>query len=219
MENTTNLSSSNITQLTAINIAKVLTCVILIMAAFIWGINDFRQVIYLCLHIGYCSWWLIEQWFFPERSKQIFSEKVGRIELIFVLLFVGILYALPGYFAFTNPAPISYITVAIALPLYIFGTLINTSADVQKMTAKQYNSGLVKDNIWRLSRNINYFGDILRYLSFSIVAGSIYAYVVPGLILILYIQRMLQKEKTMLEKYPDYAEYLQKTSRFIPFIW
>ncbi|HEY9704694.1 MAG TPA: DUF1295 domain-containing protein [Allocoleopsis sp.] len=219
MENATNLSSSNMTQLTAINIAKALTSILLIAAAFIWGINDFRQVIYLCLHIGYCSWWLIEQWFFPERSKQIFSEKVGGIEFIFVLLFVGILYALPGYFAFTNPEPISYITVAIALPLYTFGTLINTSADVQKMTAKQYNSGLVKDNIWRLSRNINYFGDILRYLSFSIVAGSIYAYSVPGLILILYIQRMLQKEKTMLEKYPDYGEYLQKTSRFIPFIW
>ncbi len=219
MENTNNLPSSNMTQMTAINTAKVLTCIILIVGAWIWRINDFRQVIYLCLHISYCSWWLLEQWFFPERSKQIFSEKVSVIEFIFSLLFVGVLYALPGYFAFTNPEPISYITVGLALPLYIFGTLINTSADVQKMTAKQFNSGLVKDNIWRLSRNINYFGDILRYLSFSIVAGSIYAYSVPGLILILYIQRMLQKDKTMTEKYPDYAEYQQKTTRFIPFIW
>jgi steroid 5-alpha reductase family enzyme len=62
-----------------------------------------------------------------------------------------------------------------AATLY-FGSLINTSADVQKLTAKQGGANLVKDGIWRFARHINYFGDLLRYLSFSVVAGSIWAY-------------------------------------------
>lgn len=218
MENTGTLTTSKVTQLTAINTAKVLTIICLIGCGVVFGIHDFRQVLYLCLHISYCTWWLLEQWFYPQR-RQLFNEPIGLIGFILALLFVGIFYAMPGYLAFTNPTPIALTTVSIALPLYIFGTLINATADVQKMTAKQYQQGLVKDNIWRFSRNINYFGDILRYLSFSVVAGSIWAYLVPSSIAILYIQRMLQKEKEMAVKYPEYAEYQRSTARFIPFIW
>lgn len=181
MENTTH-SPFQITQLTAINIAKATTIILLISLALIFGINDWRQVIYLCFHISYCLWWLIEQWFYPQRSKSIFTESTGVVGLILTVIIVGCLYALPGYLAFINPIPISFITVAIVIPLFYFGSLINAAADVQKLTAKQYGEGLVKDNIWRFSRNINYFGDLLRYLSFAIVAGSPWAYIVPGLV-------------------------------------
>jgi protein-S-isoprenylcysteine O-methyltransferase Ste14 len=87
------------------------------------------------------------------------------------------------------------------------------------MTAKQYGAGLVSDGIWRFSRNINYFGDLLRYLSFSVVAGSIWAYIVPTLIAIIYLQRIFQKEQSMPQKYPEYEEYQRSSSRLIPFIW
>ncbi|MFB2934835.1 DUF1295 domain-containing protein [Aerosakkonemataceae cyanobacterium BLCC-F154] len=218
MENTEKLVTSKVTQMTAINTAKVLTSLCLIGCAVVFGVHDFRQVIYLCLHISYCTWWLLEQWFFPQR-RLFFNEPVNAIGFISITAIVGVFYAMPGYFAFTNPTPIALTTVAIALPLYIFGSLINASADVQKMTAKQFEAGLVKDNIWRFSRNINYFGDLLRYLSFSVVAGAIWAYLVPLSIAILYIQRMLQKEQQMVVKYPEYEEYKRSTPRLIPFIW
>ena len=218
MENTTT-NSSNFTQLQAINLAKGLTIFLLIGFALIYGINDMRQVIYLCLHISYCAWWLIEQWFYPKRKQVMFSDPVGIIGVVFALLIIGFLYSFPGFLAFTNPESISYLTVGLALPLFFFGSLINASADVQKLTAKEYGAGLVKDNIWRFSRNINYFGDLLRYLSFAIVAGSIWAYLVPGLVLVTYLQRIFEKENSMSEKYPEYPEYQQKSSRLIPLIW
>ncbi len=65
------------------------------------------------------------------------------------------------------------------------------------MTAKLEGATLVSDGIWRFSRNINYFGDLMRYLSFSVVAGSIWAYIVPSAIALLYLQRISQKEQTM----------------------
>ena len=218
MENTTN-TKFKITTLTAINIAKATTIVLLISFALIFGIHDWRQVIYLCLHISYCLWWLIEQWFYPQRSKVIFNQTVGVIGLILSLIIIGFLYTLPGYLAFINPNPISFITVAIAIPLFYFGSLINAVADVQKLTAKQYDEGLVTDNIWRFSRNINYLGDLLRYLSFAIVSGSPWGYLVPGLVFVIYLQRILKKEQTMSEKYPNYQDYQNNTPRLIPFIW
>ena len=211
-------SENPVTQLTAINTAKISTIVLLIAFALIFGIQDFRQVIYMCLHISYCLWWLVEQWFYPQR-RQIFGEPVGVGGFIASLLFIGALYSLPGYLAFTNPTPLSFLTAGIALPMFIFGTLINACADIQKMTAKQYGAGLVSDGIWRFSRNINYFGDLLRYISFSVVAGSIWAYIVPTLIAMIYLQRIFQKEQSMPEKYQEYAEYQRSSSCLIPFIW
>jgi protein-S-isoprenylcysteine O-methyltransferase Ste14 len=51
------------------------------------------------------------------------------------------------------------------------------------------------------------------------VAGSPWAYLVPGSIVLFYFQRMSQKDKSMSAKYPDYAEYQKSTKRLIPFIW
>lgn len=216
MQNT--VEEPKITALKAINFAKVITIICLISFAVVFGIQDWRQVIYMCLHISYCLWWLLEQWLFPERQK-IFNEPSGAGTFVLILLNVGFFYSLPGYLAFINPVPLSMTTAAIALFFYIFGSLINATADVQKLTAKQFQAGLVRDNIWRFSRNINYFADLLRYLSFSVLAGSLWAYLVPGYIFILYLWRISQKEKAMSVKYPEYAEYQQSSSRLIPFIW
>jgi hypothetical protein len=64
-------------QLTAINAAKVLTIVLLLVLAAVIGVRDMRQVVYLSLHISYCLWWLVEQGLFPERGRQLFPERVG----------------------------------------------------------------------------------------------------------------------------------------------
>lgn len=219
METATKSFGFQVTQLTAINVAKIVTIFCLIALALIYGVNDERQVIYLCLHISYCLWWLLEQWLFPQRRQQLFTEKIGILTFITVILFVGVFYSLPGYFAFTNSNPVTYLTIAIALPLYIFGSLINTGADVQKMVAKSMGSGLVKDGIWRSVRHVNYLGDLMRYTSFSVMAGSLWAFLLPGVITLLYLQRISQKEQAMTAKYPDFAAYQQNSSRLLPWIW
>lgn len=219
MTTTTDSSGFQVTQLTAINVAKFVTILCLIVLALIYGINEVRQVIYLSLHISYCLWWLLEQWLFPQRRQQLFTEKIGILTLIVVILFVGVFYSLPGYLAFINPNPISYLTITIALPLYIFGSLINTGADVQKMVAKSLAEGLVKDGIWRSVRHVNYLGDLMRYTSFSVIAGNLWAFLLPGIITLLYLQRINQKEKSMSAKYPEFAAYQKNSSRLIPWIW
>ena len=219
MQTATPQSGFQVSQLTAINVAKVVTILCLIVLALIYGIHELRQVIYLCLHISYCLWWLLEQWLFPQRRHQIFTDQVGMSTFLIILLFVGVFYASPGYGAFVNPNPIAYSTVAVALPLYIFGSLLNTGADVQKMTAKSMGSSLVKDGIWRSVRHVNYLGDLMRYTSFSVIAGSLWAFLLPGVITLLYVPRIIQKEQEMVAKYPDFAAYQQSSTRLLPWIW
>ena len=219
MQTATEPSGFQISQLNAINIAKAITVVCLVGMAIVYGVNDVRQAIYLCLHISYCTWWLLEQWLFPQRAQQIFTEKVGVATLIFSILYIGVYYSLPGYFAFTNPEPIGNLTIGIALPLYIIGSLINTGADIQKTTAKGMGSGLVRDGIWRSVRHVNYLGDLLRYISFSVVAGSLWAYVVSASIFMVYLNLMSKKEASMAEKYSDFAEYKDESKRLFPWIW
>lgn len=206
-------------QLTAINAAKALTILLLLVLAATLGVGDMRQVLYLSLHISYCLWWLIEQWLFPLRKEQIFNERVGFGGFVMALLFIGVLYALPGLAAFLNPAPIAHETVALGVGLFVFGSLINATADVQKMTAKAMGAGLVADGIWRKVRHVNYLGDLLRYLSFAVVAGLAWAYVVPALVLLLYLQRIGQKERQMGAKYGEFAAYQGRSTRLVPWLW
>ena len=219
METSSNSQDFQVTQLTAINVAKALTLIIMLGLAMVYGIQDSRQVIYLCLHGGYCTWWLLEQYLFPTRRDILFTEKVNLPTFIIVLLFVGVFYALPAFFAFTNTVTLGYIPMAISLLLYIFGSLINTAADVQKMTAKSMGAKLVSTEIWRSIRNVNYLGDLMRYSSFAVVSGSLWSALLPLIVFALYIQRILEKDNKMKEKYPDFPQYQEQSTRLIPWIW
>jgi protein-S-isoprenylcysteine O-methyltransferase Ste14 len=68
-------------------------------------------------------------------------------------------------------------------------------------------------------RHVNYLGDLLRYLSFAVVAGLAWAYIVPALVLLIYLQRIGQKERQMGAKYGDFAAYQGRSTRLVPWLW
>ncbi len=207
------------TQLVAINWAKATTIAIIFILIITFGIEGQRQILYACMHISYCCWWLLEQKIYPDRSQQMFTEKIGLSGFAGALLIVGILYSLPAFLAFSNHKELSIAATATAVPLFYFGSLINTAADIQKSTAKLSGAGLVRSGIWSGVRHINYTGDLMRYLSFSVIAGSAWAFLVPLSILILYLQRIRNNEMSMRTKYQDYPDYESTSYCLIPGIW
>jgi protein-S-isoprenylcysteine O-methyltransferase Ste14 len=52
-----------------------------------------------------------------------------------------------------------------------------------------------------------------------VVAGNIWAYLVPALVLLIYLQRIGQKETQMAAKYPEFSAWQQRSSRLLPGIW
>ncbi len=204
------------TQLQAINIAKVTTMVALLIPALVLGLESPRVVIYLSLHLSYCLWWLLEEVLFPWRSRHLFTEVVPPVQAAVVVLYVGVFYALPGWLAMANDQLLQPLTIALGLSLYIFGSLLNTAADVQKGTAKELGATLVADGAWRRVRHVNYLGDLLRYSSFAVIAGSLWAWLLPASVLALYLPRMIQKEAAMAERYPGFKAYRQSSWWLVP---
>jgi iron complex transport system ATP-binding protein len=207
------------TQLQAINIAKVTTIFALVIPAVVLGLQGERVVLYLALHVSYCVWWLVEQLLLPARREQIFREPVGPGLVVATVLYVGLFFSLPGWLAMANPAPLAPFTAALAVVLFSFGSLINTTADVQKTTARQLGVGLVCDAAWRRIRHVNYLGDLLRYSSFAVLAGSPWAWLLPLSVLLVYLQRIAAKEQSLAERYPDFAAYSARSWRLLPGLW
>jgi protein-S-isoprenylcysteine O-methyltransferase Ste14 len=207
------------TQLQAINIAKVTTIFALAIPALALGLRGERVVLYLALHISYCVWWLVEPWLLPARREQIFRDPVGPATAVLMVLYVGLFFALPGWLAMVNPRPLAPITVALAVVMFSFGSLINTTADVQKTTAKALGVGLVEDGAWRRLRHVNYLGDLIRYASFAVLSGSAWAWLLPASVLLVYWVRIAEKERRLEERYPGFPAYRARSWRLLPGIW
>lgn len=216
---TTTRSDEGLTTMQAINIAKVTTIVGLVVPVVVLGLQTPRVVLYLSLHVSYCVWWLLEQQLFPERARQLFTERLGPGGVALAVAYVGVFYCVPGWLAMANPAPLGSLTAALGIVLYVFGSLINAGADIQKMTARQLGEGLVCDGIWRRVRHVNYLGDLMRYSSFAVIAGSLWAWLLPASVLLLYLQRIETKEQSMAGKYSEFTTYRQRSWKLVPGLW
>jgi steroid 5-alpha reductase family enzyme len=106
----------------------------------------------------------------------------------------------------------------LALSIYIFGIFLHFSSDIHKFVVLELQKGLITEGLWAYSRNINYFGELLIYSSFSSLARSW----VPMAYLLLFIcvywlQNMLRKDKS-LSRYKGFEQYKRSTRLFIPYI-
>jgi protein-S-isoprenylcysteine O-methyltransferase Ste14 len=90
---------------------------------------------------------------------------------------------------------------------------------VQKTTAKMLGVGLVEDGCWRRIRHVNYLGDLIRYASFAVLAGSPWAWLVPASVLLVYVPRIGAKEQSLEERYPAFAAYRERSWRLLPGLW
>jgi protein-S-isoprenylcysteine O-methyltransferase Ste14 len=201
------------TRNTSVNVAKVVTILCLLALPLIYPVHT-RQAAYLALQVSYCIWYLMKQAILREP---VFRERDSLLDAIQVVAIVGVFYALPGWLAFTNPEPVGDAILAASIVLFFFGSVINSGADIQKTTTLRLREGLITDGFWRLSRNINYFGDVLRYSAFALLAGSIWAWAVPITVLAIDLGRMRKKE-TSLARLPGFEAYRSDVPALIPLV-
>lgn len=75
------------------------------------------------------------------------------------------------------------------------------TADAQKYFTLKYKKGLISEGMFKLTRNPNYFGEILVYLSFAIAVGHTVAYAIPASIwCTVFAANMYCKEKSYARK-------------------
>ena len=113
----------------------------------------------------------------------------------------------------------------LGLTLWAIGLFFEAVGDYQLMRFKNNpaNKGKVLDTgVWRYTRHPNYFGDALLWWGFfcfvlSYSDGWVFIFSpIFMTFLLLKISGVAMLEKTLKKTKPEYAEYIRKTSAFIP---
>ena len=143
-----------------------------------------------------------------------------------VLLFITSLPAQIGILAAASPAPIAALGWA-GFALWLTGVVFETVGDAQltAFRADPANKGKVLDSgLWRYTRHPNYFGDACAWWGIWLVAAQGGLWVaLASLIGPLFLTFTLTKwsgkpllEKGLAKTRPGYADYVARTSGFIP---
>lgn len=175
--------------------------------------------------------------FFSGHKVRWFFFNLGFISIYQNL--IVLLITLPALAAVSSTVPLG-VTDWVAAGLTAFFILFETVADEQQwrfQTEKwamlrtgtklenlpsPYCLGFNTTGLWNRSRHPNYLGEQAIWVSFylfSVGAGvGVCNYSVAGalLLVVLFFGSSAMSESISLSKYPLYADYLKKTSKFIP---
>lgn len=189
--------------------------VLLLMALFNQWQNPTAWV-YLALHGTYGMLWVLKSRIFPDSSWE------RRVTPLYGIGFVWggltLYWIAPLLLAWRNVhAPAWYLGLCVAL--YACGVFIHFASDMQKHTELKLRPGcLITDGMFARVRNPNYFGELLIYLGFGLLAMHWLALVVLALFVAVYWLPNMQRKDTSLSRYPEFESYRRRTKLFIPFL-
>ena len=171
--------------------------------------------IYLALHGTYGILWTLKSRIFPDKSW----EKKTGIWYGLVIWGALTLYWIAPYLITSRNIQAPGWYQAICISMFAFGVFLHFTADMQKHVALQLRPGqLITDSIMARCRNINYFGELLIYLGFGLLAMHwLPIAVLLVMIAAVWVPNMIRKDKS-LARYPEFEAYRQRSSLFIPFI-
>lgn len=158
------------------------------------------------------------------RNEPNFALK--SLYLIFVLqAALAWIISLPLLGAILNPSPLGNLDIAGAA-LWLIGFAFEAGGDWQlaRFKANPANQGKVMDTgFWRLTRHPNYFGDFCVWWGFYLMAASAGAWwsIVGPLMLsglLMRVSGVTLLETDIGERRPQYADYVQRTNAFFPWI-
>jgi len=140
----------------------------------------------------------------------------GVLMWLISLPLLGAQYYSPG----RNPGILDFIGVLF----WIIGFVFETGGDIQLARFKRdpANKGKVLNKgFWHYTRHPNYFGDAAVWTGFGFICLAAGSYLpvlgsVLMIILIIRVSGVALLEKTLKETKPEYREYIEKTSAFIP---
>lgn len=174
-----------------------------------WSTEAF---VYLALHGTYTLLWLVKHAVYPDKG---FEER-----LPFLIGFFFVFLPLEGYLV----APFMLISrhathppwlLGLALFLYILGMFLHYASDAQKYFTLRLREGLITDGFFKLTRNPNYLGELLIYLSYAVLSGHWLPFVVLAGWVTNFFFRMRRKDRS-LSRFPEFAQYRRDAGLLFP---
>jgi len=127
--------------------------------------------------------------------------------------------------AMTGVREMSWLDYA-GMSLYVFGLVWESLADWQLQGFLQSRAGgdeVMDKGLWRYSRHPNYFGEFCLWwgMGFLAVSAGVAWTIISPLLLTLFLLKVSGVsllEEDITERRPAYAEYVRRTSVFIPWL-
>lgn len=173
--------------------------------------------VYLALHGIYGILWVLKSRIFPDKTW----EREVSVAYGVIVAWGGLtLYWIAPWLLMANSvhAPAWYLAACISL--YALGVFTHFSADMQKHTALKLRPGqLIDDGLFARLRNPNYFGELLIYLGFGLLALSWIPIAILALWIAAYWLPNMRRKDRSLARYPDFPAWKARTKLFIPLLF
>ena len=173
--------------------------------------------IYLALHGTYGFLWLIKSRIFPDRK---WEQPVGLLRGVGYYWGGLTLYWISPYLLTSRGVHAPPWLLGAATSVCALGVFLHYTSDMQKYIQLKYNPGhLIRDGMLRRTRSINYFGELLIYGSFALLAMHWLPFAILGLAVAVEWLPNMRRKDASLARYPEFTEYKKNTRRFIPFLY
>jgi steroid 5-alpha reductase family enzyme len=195
--------------------------IILVTLVTIWGLR-------LSIYLAWRNRGKEEDFRYREFRKKYGESRYWWISFFQTFLVQGILMwlisaPLLGAQYYGNNSPVGILDFS-GIAFWIIGFSFETGGDFQlaRFRADPSNKGKVLDHgFWRYTRHPNYFGDSSVWWGYALIciASGIYLPVMGSILmtaLIIKVSGVALLEKTLKDQKPQYRDYIEKTSAFIP---
>lgn len=196
----------------SINAHKFLTFAVILGLMFFYDNFTLAPWVYLALHGTYGIMWLIKDSLYPDRQ---WEQEVPIPLGIFTFFLVSIYWVAP-YILISSGVQASPPLISAAIAINLLGVLLHYGSDAQKYFTLKYKKGLITEGFFSRSRNPNYLGEILIYLSFAMLAQHWLPFLILGFFAaFIFVPNMLKKDKS-LARYPEFAAYKERSGLLLP---
>jgi protein-S-isoprenylcysteine O-methyltransferase Ste14 len=190
--------------------------------------NDFSLAawLYLALHGLYGILWIAKDvafgdpnWRRPSSLGSFLLILVFPLGLYYVaplVMFTPLGRVVPGGWGSTATLPLPVAFAAVVC--FVLGAFFHFVGDAQKyyVLRHQRPRQLITEGLFALTRNPNYFGEMLIYASFCLLAQHWLPWAACALVwLLVFVVNMLHKERSM-SRYPEHAAWKARTGFLFP---
>jgi steroid 5-alpha reductase family enzyme len=168
--------------------------------------------IYLALHGGYGILWLLKDRYYPDKQ---WEQDLPVVTGIFTFFVIGLYWIAPFILISSGSQPLPVLMFS-AVFINLLGIFLHYGSDAQKYYTLKYKTGLITEGFFARSRNPNYLGEVLIYVSFAILAQHWIPFLILGAVFAgIFVPNMLKKDKS-LSRYPEFEAYKARSGLLLP---
>ena len=194
-----------------INLHKGLT--FFVVSGLMYYFNNFSLTaqLYLALHGSYGFLWCLKDHWYPDKK---WGKQVSVPYAILVFFSLCLYWAAPVILISQAVEPPDYI-LSLAVLMNVWGVFLHFGSDAKKFSTLKYAPGPISEGFFANNRNVNYLGEFLIYLSFSLLAVHWIPFAVLVAFVVFVFIPMVCKDKS-LSCYPPFEAYRKSSSFALP---